>query len=87
MSLQNFLLKTNKEMTMNTTQRGDNFEAKIYKLLDEQKCNITNYYNITDNLKRKYKVSRSVVKIRLKKLGLLNEANMKAKAIRSILGY
>lgn len=87
MSLQNFLLKTNKEMTMNTTQRGDNFEAKIYKLLEEQKCNITNYYNITDNLKRKYKVSRSVVKIRLKKLGLLNEANMKAKAIRSILGY
>jgi Zn-dependent peptidase ImmA (M78 family) len=42
--------------------------------LDKQKCNMANFYSITDSLRSKYMVSRSVVKIRLKKLGLLNEA-------------
>jgi Zn-dependent peptidase ImmA (M78 family) len=42
--------------------------------LDEQECNKEAYYHLTDILKSKYKVSRSVVRIRLKKLGLLNDA-------------
>jgi Zn-dependent peptidase ImmA (M78 family) len=42
--------------------------------LDNQKCNLDSYYKITDELKRRYKVSRSVLRIRLKKLGLLNES-------------
>lgn len=42
--------------------------------LDEQKCNKDDYYRLTDVLRSKYKVSRSVVTIRLKKLGLLNDA-------------
>ena len=41
--------------------------------LDEQRCNIKDYYKLTNELRSKYKVSRSVVRIRLKKLGLLNE--------------
>jgi Zn-dependent peptidase ImmA (M78 family) len=41
--------------------------------LDNQKCNLDNYYRITNILKQKYQVSRSVLKIRLKKLGLINE--------------
>lgn len=41
--------------------------------LDNQPCNLNHYYKITDFLKQKYNVSRSVIKIRLKKLGLLKE--------------
>ena len=41
--------------------------------LDHQLCNIQNFYNITNALKLQYRVSRSVIKFRLKKLGLLNE--------------
>lgn len=41
--------------------------------LDKQECNQKAYYQITNMLKNKYKVSRSVVRIRLKKLGLLND--------------
>lgn len=42
--------------------------------LDEQACNLQNFFRVTDTLKRKYNVSREVVKIRLKKMGLLNES-------------
>lgn len=42
--------------------------------LDEQPCNLDSFYKITHMLKRKYQVSREVVKLRLKKLGLLNES-------------
>jgi len=42
--------------------------------LDSQRCNIDAYYRVTNNLKRKYAVSRRVIKIRLKKFGVLNEA-------------
>lgn len=45
--------------------------------LDEQACNIQNFLRATDTLKRKYNVSREVVKIRLKKMGLLNESTGK----------
>lgn len=41
--------------------------------LDEQKSNINNYYRISDELLRKYEVSRRVIKISLKRLGLLKE--------------
>lgn len=43
--------------------------------LDSQRCNIDSYHRVTNILKRKYAVSRSVVKIRLKKLGVLNESS------------
>ncbi len=42
--------------------------------LDNQKCNIDIFYNITNLLKNKFQVSRSVIKIRLKELGILNES-------------
>ncbi len=42
--------------------------------LDEQDCNIEAYHHVTNALKSKYQVSRSVIKIRLEKLGLLNDA-------------
>lgn len=41
--------------------------------LDEQQCNLESFYRVTHTLKTQYKVSREVVKLRLKKLGLLNE--------------
>ena len=41
--------------------------------LDNQKCNQDAYYNITSPLMNRYKVSRRAIKIRLKKLGLINE--------------
>jgi len=54
--------------------------AKKYKLenkgfgfifLDKQQCNIDTFIKISSPLMQKYKVSRTVVKIRLRKLGLL----------------
>jgi Zn-dependent peptidase ImmA (M78 family) len=42
--------------------------------LDQQPCNLGSFFNVTNSLKTKYKVSRDVVKLRLKKMGLLNEA-------------
>jgi Zn-dependent peptidase ImmA (M78 family) len=45
--------------------------------LDEQPCNLESFYNITYILKTKYQVSREVVKLRLKRLGLLNESGDK----------
>jgi len=41
--------------------------------LDDQKCNQDAFYNVTSPLMTSYKVSRQVIKIRLKKLGLINE--------------
>ncbi len=43
--------------------------------LDAQKCNQDTFYKVTSRLKNKFKVSRSAVKIRLGKLGFLNEAS------------
>ncbi len=42
--------------------------------LDHQNCNRAQFYRITDELKIKYEVSRRVIEIRLKKLGLLRES-------------
>ncbi len=41
--------------------------------LDDQKCNQDSYYNVTTPLMNIYKVSRRAIKIRLKKLGYINE--------------
>ncbi len=43
--------------------------------LDNQKCNHELFINISSPLMQKYKVSRSVIKLRLKKLGLLKESS------------
>lgn len=41
--------------------------------LDSQKCNQDAYYSVTSPLMKRYKVSRRAIKIRLKKLGFINE--------------
>lgn len=41
--------------------------------LDDQRCNQAAYYNVTSPLMKRFKVSRQAIKIRLKKLGFLNE--------------
>ena len=43
--------------------------------LDDQKCNQDAYYSVTSPLMMRYKVSRSAIKIRLKKMGFINEPN------------
>jgi len=43
--------------------------------LDNQKCNQESFYSVTTPLINEFHVSRSVVKIRLDKLGYLNEEN------------
>jgi len=45
--------------------------------LDHQKCNQDTYYSITSPLMKRYKVSRRMIKIRLKKLGYINEPSNK----------
>lgn len=42
--------------------------------LDDQKCNIDTFYRVTAPLAHEFQVSRSVIKLRLLKLGFLNEA-------------
>lgn len=42
--------------------------------LDDQKCNIDSFYKVTAPLMKEFQVSRSVIKLRLLKLGFLNEA-------------
>lgn len=42
--------------------------------LDNQKCNIDTFYDVTTPLMKKFQVSRSVIKLRLLKLGFLNDA-------------
>jgi len=50
-----------------------NIKGKLY--VDNQKCNIDTFMQITNRLMHKYKVSRSVVEIRLKKLELLQKVD------------
>jgi len=45
--------------------------------LDNQQCNQDTYYRITTPLVKIYKVSRQAIKIRLKKLGFINESRKK----------
>jgi hypothetical protein len=55
--------------------------------LDEQPCNIQSFFDVTGMLKVKYQVSRQVVKLRLKKLGLLTEADStKRRSISEVTG-
>lgn len=51
--------------------------------LDSQRCNLDSYYRVTNILKKKYAVSRRVVKIRLKKLGVLNESSSLNEGVHS----
>jgi len=54
--------------------------------VDEQPCNIQSFFNVTGMLKLKYRVSRQVVKLRLKKLGLLIEASStKRKSVTELM--
>jgi Zn-dependent peptidase ImmA (M78 family) len=82
----------------------DQFERELFKqaqlnelydrgygllFLDDQKCNIDTFYNVTTPLMKKFQVSRSVIKLRLLKLGFLNDAQRLPKNVaqstRSIL--
>ena len=53
--------------------------------LDGQRCNVDTFYRVTSPLMKKFEVSRSVVKLRLMKLGYLNEVqNMLKNPFRSL---
>lgn len=41
--------------------------------VDNQQCNINNYYKITNTLKQEFEVSRKAISIRLKNLNVLND--------------
>ena len=41
--------------------------------VDGQRCNLTNYFAVTDELTLRYGVSREVLKLRLSELGLLKD--------------
>ncbi|WP_437905633.1 ImmA/IrrE family metallo-endopeptidase [Sorangium sp. So ce327] len=49
--------------------------------VDEQTCNQRNFYAVTDALMLRYDVSRKVIEIRLKMLGLLTDARRPARRI------
>ena len=51
------------------------FDVRDKLYVDNQRCNIDTFMQITNRLMHKYKVSRAVVEIRLKKLGLLHKNN------------
>ena len=53
--------------------------------VDDQRCNMVNYYAVVNSLRFKYNVSVSVVKFRLEGLGLLNDCRSKPNRLRSIL--
>ncbi len=55
-----------------------------YLYLDNQKCNIDNYYCVTSSLMKKFKVSRQVVKYRLVGLGLLKDHSLTGKSSRHL---
>lgn len=49
--------------------------------VDEQRCNQDNYYAVTGSLMSKYNVSRTAVKLRLERLGLLNDARRQSSTL------
>jgi hypothetical protein len=49
--------------------------------VDEQPCNQIPYYDITNRLMAKYKASRSAIKFRLERLGVLNDARRKTERL------
>lgn len=55
--------------------------------LDNQHCNKSKFFSIAAPLMKKYKVSRTVVKIRLKKLGYINEPVQKAVKPMPMFGH
>jgi Zn-dependent peptidase ImmA (M78 family) len=52
--------------------------------VDDQPCNEANYYRITNNLKIRYKVSRSALKLRLEQLGLLYDVTTNPRAALTV---
>ena len=65
-----------------------NLSNRGYGILfvDDQQCNLDSFYTITNRLKVKYNVSRSVVKIRLENMGLLTD-NRTKRGIQRAIGY
>lgn len=55
--------------------------------LDGQRCNIDIYHEITDLLKHKYGVSRTVVKMRLERLGLMKDETPRPTRIGNSLAF
>lgn len=53
-----------------------------YLYLDDQICNLENYYKVTTYLMKIFKVSRQAVKYRLLNLGLLNDRSITSKSTR-----
>ena len=47
--------------------------------LDDQKCNVDTFFEVTSPLVQNFQVSRSVVKLRLLKMGFLNEVSQSSK--------
>lgn len=73
-------LLTPSEQLLNATVRSVNalglrLGAKRQIYLDEQPCNITAYHALAMQLGKKFGVSKTVITLRLKELGLLTERN------------
>lgn len=55
--------------------------------LDNQVCNLEMFYNVTTPLMELFKVSRSVIKIRLKNLGFINDVSRIPKSFKGSLQH
>ncbi len=64
--------------------KGLNNRGFGYLYLDDQKCNIDNYRNISSHLAKTFLVSKQAVKYRLLSLELLNEVGVTSKRINSL---
>ena len=53
--------------------------------VDDQKCNLRSFYAVSDKLKNKYGVSREAVRVRLDRLGLLNDARRRGTKLGSLM--
>lgn len=53
--------------------------------VDNQKCNLRSFYAVSDKLTKEYGVSREAVRVRLDRLGLLNDARRRATQLGSLL--
>ncbi len=53
--------------------------------VDDQKCNLRSFYAVSDKLKNKYGVSREAVRVRLDRLGLLNDARRRGTKLDSLM--
>lgn len=72
-----FVLSFNK--LLNNENIMDKGHGKLF--VDNQKCNLDSYYKIMNSLRDHFRVSGSVIKYRLKNLGLLNDKRSKLKKV------